>query len=234
MCDRPGELTVGEWIGHCLSERAAHLLTPEDVRLLDEHLVPSSLYTGQPVFQRGCSTRGAWFLRSGRVELTEGTGARRRVLALVRPGEVFGDIPLMLAIPAPYRARAATPVSLWMLPERILLWLLAERTSLARLWLSSLAERVLHVHGHLTDLRTGTLRQRVARLLLRESHGDVVGVSQATLASLGGCPRSSMNRVLRSLAAEAVISLGYRRITLLDPARLAAIAERGTPEDSTR
>ena len=40
-----------------------------------------------------------------------------------------------------------------------------------------------------------------------------------------GAPRTSIQRVLKSLEAAGLISLGYRRITLDDPAGLVSLVE---------
>jgi CRP-like cAMP-binding protein len=83
-----------------------------------------------------------WIVREGRVELSVGSGSHRAVVAMLRPGDVDGDIPLLLAMPMPYTGRALTDARCLYLGGGDFEQLLTTRPPVARRWLSSVAQRL--------------------------------------------------------------------------------------------
>jgi CRP-like cAMP-binding protein len=61
---------------------------------------------GQVIFTAGQPAAGVWIVRDGRIELSVGGGRHRAVVHLLRPGDVDGDIQLLLGMPLPCTARA--------------------------------------------------------------------------------------------------------------------------------
>ena len=105
-------------------------------------------------------------MREGRVELTVGSGARRVVVALLHPGDVEGDIQLLLAMPAPYAARAVDDVTLLYLSAVDFDALLASRPAVSRRWTTSIATRTSHCQMRIVDLLSAPQPVQTARLLL--------------------------------------------------------------------
>ena len=70
------------------------------------------------------------------------------------------------------------------------------------------------------------LEKRLAVLLLAKADTQgVVSLSQEELARHLGTIREVVSRLLRNLVAQKLIALAPRRITILDPARLRAVAD---------
>lgn len=94
--------------------------------------------------------------------------------------------------------------------------------------MTSVFQRLARSHARLTGLLGQPLDVQVAQLLLEESEGDAVALSQATLAAMLGARRPSVNKVLRAFEERGWVELGYRSVHLRDRTAIAAIANRST------
>ena len=161
------------------------------------------------------------------VELSRDLGGRSAVVQLLRPGAVFGDVPVFLRTGEPTEARAVEDSTVYSIDSLALFSLLGRRPMLARRWLVSVAGRMAEMQDRISDLLAGGLDRQVASWLLREGTGDGVAVSQLTLARLLGARRTSVNQSLRRLEAQGLIETGYRRIVVTDePGIVAMLASR--------
>jgi CRP-like cAMP-binding protein len=149
---------------------------------------------------------------------------RRVALQILRPGDVFGDVPAFLGEPEPLDARALEDCAILSLDATSLFEMLRTRPLVAQRWLVSLAERMAGLQQRLGDLLAGGLDAQLASILLREAadDGEVV-LTQDQLAEMLGAARTSVQRVLKQLELDDVIELGYRRIDVTDPAGLRAL-----------
>lgn len=222
-----GAVTVraAESVVNCLAGGAACALPAEDVAALAVHLVVRKLHPGQVALAADKRSDGVWIVRSGAVELMVGTGKHPVVAQVLRDGDIFGDIPLLIERASPYHPRALrTTTCLWLVAQDFL-GLLADRPALARLWLRSCAARYADSQARLLGLLDGSLARRTAVLLLCEARAGLVPLSQAILAAMLGSPRPSVNRVLRMFQQQGLISLSYGRIRILDEVRLGHAAD---------
>jgi CRP-like cAMP-binding protein len=144
------------------------------------------------------------------------------VVQLLRPGAVFGDIPLFLRTGEPTESRAVEDSSVLSIDSLTLFTLLGQRPSLARRWLVSVAGRMAEMQDRVSDLLAGGLDRQVASWILREAGEDGVAVSQQTLARLLGARRTSVNQSLRRLEAAGLVTTGYRQMSVGDADALAA------------
>lgn len=209
------------WLAGCLGRRDLAPLSCDDLEEFAGHLVEADYAGGTAIYERDALPERVHILRSGMVELTRELGGRSAVVQLVRPGAVFGDVPLFLRTGEPTAARAVEDSTVLSIDSVTLFALLGCRPMLARCWLVSLAGRMAGMQDRVSDLLAGGLDRQVASWLLRESAGGGVTVSQLTLARLLGARRTSVNQSLRRLETHGFITTGYRRITVVDPDGLA-------------
>ncbi|MGQ0775259.1 MAG: Crp/Fnr family transcriptional regulator [Pseudonocardiales bacterium] len=209
---------------NCLADGAACALPSVDVAALATHLVVRKLRPGQLVFAADQRPDGVWIVRSGAVELMAGTGKNPEVSQVLRDGDVFGDIPLLIDSASPYYSRALRGTTCLWLAAQDFLRLLADRPAISRLWLHSCAARYAASQARLLRLLDGSLTQRTAVLLLCESRAGVVALPQATLAAMVGSTRPSVNRVLRTFQQQGLIILNYGQLSILDELRLRQAA----------
>ncbi len=202
---------------------AAPMTTP-DLAQLSRYFRSVSFKAGTVLFPEGTIPEGVWVLQSGSVELVTRLRGRTAVIRILGSGESVGDIQLLTRRPARYKARAAEACIALFVSARDLERLLIEAPSAARRWISKLTLQVGRNHDRIVGLLGGSLQEKIARCLTDESRDHEFPFSQSTLAALLGVHRSSVNPVLKNFETEGLISLGYRRITILHPKRLSRIA----------
>jgi CRP-like cAMP-binding protein len=212
------------WVARCVGRGEAAPLRPEDVTALAGLLQVREFAPGQVVFKAGEAAAGVWIVRERRVELSVGSGSRRAVVAMLRPGDVDGDIPLLLAMPMPYTGRALSDARCLYLGSGDFEQLLATRPPVARRWLSSVAQRLAASQARVLGLLGGSLTAQAARLLAEEAENGRIPLPQRTLAAMLGVQRPSLNKVLKELERDGLISINYSAIDILDPGKLARLA----------
>jgi CRP/FNR family transcriptional regulator, cAMP and macrophage regulator len=209
------------WVARCVGRGEAAPLHPGDVAALAGMLQVRQFAPGEATFKAADPAAGVWIVRDGRVELSVGAGRRRAVVHLLRPGDVDGDIQLLLGMPMPYTGRALAGVTCLFLATRDFEQLLATRPPIARRWLSSVAQRLAASQARVLGLLGGSLTAQAARLLAEEADDGRVALPQRTLAAMLGVQRPSLNKVLKELERDGLIRIGYSVIDILDAAGLA-------------
>jgi CRP-like cAMP-binding protein len=209
------------WVARCVGRGSAAPLRPDDVSALAATLSVREFGAGGVVFKAGEPAPGVWIVRNGSVELSVGSGPRRAVVHLLRPGDVDGDIQMLLGMNLPYTGRALSGATCLFLARDDFESLLATSLPVARKWLSSVAQRLAASQMRVLGLLGGSLTAQAARLLTDEADGGRVELPQRTLAAMLGVQRPSLNKVLKDLERQGLISIGYAAIEILDPAGLA-------------
>jgi CRP-like cAMP-binding protein len=211
------------WVARCVGRGDAAPLHPGDVTALASTMGIRRYPAGSLVFPAAEPSAGVWIVRSGRLELAVGSGLRRAVVQLLRPGDVDGDIQLLLGMPVPYSARALSDTTCLFLArddfERLL-----TRPALSRRWLSSVAQRLSVSQARVLALLGGSLTAQAARLLTEEAVDSQVELPQRTLAAMLGVRRPSLNKVLKDLERRHLIRISYGLIDITDAAGLARMS----------
>lgn len=217
---------LGSWLACCLSRGPRAPVGPEDIARLVADVGEQQHPAGSFVFHQGDQAARVHVLRRGSIELSHQVAGRRVVVQLLQPGDVFGDVPLLLGEPEPFDARAVRDSTLLSLDAATFLHLLSARPALMRRWMVSLAERMSGLQQRLMVVLGGDLEARTAAALLARADADgSVTMSQAQLAGLLGAQRTSVQRVLKQLEAAGLVATGYRHVELLDRSGLASLVQ---------
>lgn len=203
-------------MARCVGRGAWAPLSDADLEDLQTRLESIVFPPGAPLFTQGDPSDGVIVVREGRVELSHRTGRRRMVLRYLRPGDVDGDIGLILGMPRPYGGRAVDEVRALRVAADDFEWLIATHPAIARRWLSSVAARLVFAQRRVLQLSSGDLQRQVAMLLLDEGGDGIVELPQQSLAALLGATRSAVNRILRELERSGILRLGYGRVEIVD------------------
>ena len=191
-----------------------------------------SLGPGEALFEEGEPCRGLLIIAEGRVEIRQiSLRGREQVFHTEGPGAALGEAPLFDG--GGYIASAVALVStrLLFLPRAEVLGLCQRRPAVAVAMLKTLARRVRHFAAIVSDLAFRPVIERVARYLdmtigepIKPRISIELTLTQAQLAARLGTVRELVARAFAQLEESGVISRDRSRVTIRDPARLAALA----------
>lgn len=212
------------WVADALVHGGPVQVGEPDLTELFRALRRRHIKRGTLLYSARVSPSGVWIIRSGSVELSQGIGVHRRVVGLLRDGDVLGDVALLQNAPSPFTARCLEDTEVWFLAADQFRRLIATYPSLAVGWLCNLASRLERSRGRTAELLGGSLPTRLACLLLGEARDGVLHLPQRTVAEMLGVQRTSVNKVLNQFARDGFIDLGYGSVTLRDLEGLSVIA----------
>lgn len=221
------------WIARDLARGDLAPLGAEDIVELASRLGEHSYPAGTTLFRARSMPACVHIVRSGSVRLTREVRGRQVTLQILRPGDVIGDVPLLVRMTEPFDAIAVEDSVVLSIDSVELSHLLERRPRLAQRWLVSVAMRMAATQARLAELLAGGLEVQLASLLLREADDGSVRLSQAILAELLGARRTSVNRLLRHLESTGLVRLGYGEVEIVDPVRLLTVATGPIEADHT-
>ena len=187
---------------------------------------------GEAIFHEGDPGDRLYVIVEGKIKLGRASGdGRENLLAVLGPGEMFGE--LSLFDPGPRNAAGtavADTVLLGMGTDDLDEWLRG-RPEVARHLLRALARRLRRTNEALADLVFSDVPGRVAKQLLElaKRFGDRADdgvhvhhdLTQEELAQLVGASRETVNKALADFASRAWLRLDGKSVIILDPERLA-------------
>ncbi len=178
---------------------------------------------GQFLFRQGDPPSGFFGVVRGVLKastLTE--GGKEGVLALLEPGNWFGEASAIDGLPRSHDVTALVPVDVLMIQDNDfdeLMRVAGFAEAIARLQ----ARHTRAMYAMLEDATLRSTRARVVRRLRRLARGDVtmapvnrpvIHITQEMLAMMLGITRQTLALELKELEASAAISQSYRRITI--------------------
>jgi CRP/FNR family transcriptional regulator, cyclic AMP receptor protein len=206
-------------------------LDDDAAKTLVATMTPLELARGDVLFHEGEPGDRLYVVREGKIKLgRRSSDGRENLLAVLGPGEMFGE--LSLFDPGPRTATAtvvAAAVVLELGHADLVQWL-QERPEVAQQLLQALARRLRRTNEALADLVFSDVPGRVAKALLDLStrFGETVDegirvahdLTQEELAQLVGASRETVNKALADFAARGWVRREGRAVVLLDVDRL--------------
>ena len=207
-------------------------LDAEAAAALRSSMVEARVSRGDAIFTEGEPGDRMYVILDGKVKLGQtSTDGRESLLAVLGPGEVFGELSLFDPGPRTATATAVTDAVVIGLGHDNLRPWLAGRPEVAESLLQALAQRLRRTNEALADLVFADVPGRVAKQLLdladRFGQPGPDGVlvhhdlTQEELAQLVGASRETVNKALADFAQRGWIEVDQREVTLLDMERLA-------------
>jgi len=192
----------------------------------------------ETVFHQGDPGDALFIVASGSVKvvLPSDEGAEPAIVALLGPGEFFGELAILDGAPHSATIVAIEPTETLVLHRDAFLALIDSEPELRRALLASLATEIRRLTGHVEDLHFLDLPGRLASRILRlsvECEPDPDGAiriswpyTQSELAGMIGGSRQSVNRLLADLAEEGLVRIEHDVLVVTDRDRLARTVER--------
>ena len=214
--------------------RKAPLFTPLDdsaAAALRASMTPVKINKGGVLFAEGAEGDHLYVVVEGKLKLGTSSGdGRENLLAILGPGEMFGELSLFDPGPRTSTATAVTDAKLLSLGHDKLIPFLKQYPDVALTLLGRLAQRLRRTNEAVGDLVFSDVPGRVAKALLdlgerfgkKTDEGLFVyhDLTQEELAQLVGASRETVNKALADFAGRGWLRLEGRSVLITDPERL--------------
>ena len=235
---RPGSANRPFWhtvrVDHEVVRRAPLFaaLDSDDAEALLAQMSPARMERGDILFREGEVGDSLYVIGEGKIKLGRSSSdGRENLVAILGPGEMFGELSLFDPGPRTMTATAVAETQLLGLGNDSLTGLLTGRPEVAKALLAALAQRLRRTNEHLADLVFTDVPGRVAKALLdlAERFGRPVeegvmvshDLTQEELAQLVGASRETVNKALADFASRGWLRLEPRSVVIMDVERLA-------------
>ena len=211
-------------------------LSGEDLRWVAKRVQRRQYSRGDTIFVKDDPGESMFIVEDGAVRIyVPGTQGADLTLAVMQPGEFFGDLSLLDGRPRSASAEAARKSVLLTLERDDLTELVESRPQAALAILRVIAERLRETDQMASDLAFLDVSGRLARRLLdlaasngKEREDGVLintTITQEELANMIGVTRESVNRNLGMFRRLGLISRDGRRIVVRDVGGLRTYCE---------
>jgi CRP/FNR family transcriptional regulator len=206
-------------------------LDDEAATALQSQMSRTHMERGDVLFHEGDRGDTLYVIAEGKIKLGRTSpDGRENLVAILGPGEMFGELSLFDPGPRTMTATAVAETQLLELGNDSLTGLLTGRPEVAKALLAALAQRLRRTNAHLADLVFTDVPGRVAKALLdlSERFGRAVDggilvshdLTQEELAQLVGASRETVNKALADFATRGWLRLEARAVLLQDVERL--------------
>ena len=206
-------------------------LDDEAASALRASMVEVQLGRGEVLFREGDTGDRVYVVIDGKVKLGRtSSDGRENLLAILGPGQMFGELSLFDPGPRSATVTAVTDTVLLSLANEDMLTWLTGRPEVARGLLLQLGQRLRRSNDTLADLVFSDVPGRVAKALLdlstrfgvpsEEGVRVVHDLTQEELAQLVGASRETVNKALADFTGRGWLRLEQRSVVILDLERL--------------
>lgn len=203
-------------------------LNQEEADELADKLVIRRFSPDQIIFHLGDPGGLLYIITSGKVKISRSTPeGQEALLAILGPGDFFGELALLDDSPRSATAEAIEPTETLTLHREQFMAFIDGNPGFAHHVLYTLATRIRHLNNQISDIFFLDLPGRLARTLLHlsEDHGRPadgggtaidLALTQTDLAEMTGATRVSINKALGRFRRAKWVKVEGRRFTILD------------------
>ncbi len=200
-------------------------LTGEEREELASRMRVRQFARDEVVFHRDDPSGHFFVIVAGTVKLAAQDETGREVaIAILRGGDVFGELELFDDLPRSVTVTAITETQVLALNRGDFFEVLERHPRAMRVMLTLLARTIRDTSRRIEDLVFLDLPSRVAKALLDlcSAHGSnsEIHLTQEDIAAFVGATRASVNRVLADLEQQGILAIGRRHIEIKDIAGL--------------
>ena len=196
-----------------------------------------NLKTGETVFAIGSPGDNMMAVLNGTVRISvPAPDGKELLLAILQPGEVFGELAVLDGKERSADAIANSPCTLAILDRRDILSFLEQHPAVWLKLISVLCDRLRHADQQLTEVALLQLPARLAKTILRilknepksgASPGQpTIHLSQQELANMVGGTRERVNKCLAAWRREGVVKMSEGKIIITNIPALELISEQ--------
>lgn len=183
------------------------MLTASQAESVADAVIKSRFKRGEAIVEQGKKSNALAIILTGRARVitTDGRG-REVILAVMQPGDYFGEMSLIDNEPHSASVRAEVQTDVLILGRLEFARCLPENSSMAYAVMKGLVQRLRHADRKIESLALMDVYGRVARTLLEFAVPDDQGnavikdrVSRQDLAKMVGASREMVSRVMKDL-----------------------------------
>jgi CRP-like cAMP-binding protein len=210
-------------------------LAPEDIQSIAEFSTVKSLDKEEYLFREGDTAHGFYVVQKGAINVhrVSATG-KEQVIHVFRAGDSFAEVAVATEKGYPADARAVESSQVLLVQKAGFLDLLRRRPDLALRMLAAMSSHLRVLVGQLDDLTLKDVETRLANWLVKrcpnpDSEQPVrieLGATKRVLAAELGTVSETFSRTLAKFREQKLIRVDGKTITVLSPARLAALLRR--------
>jgi CRP/FNR family transcriptional regulator len=197
------------------------------------------LRKGEYLFHEGDVAQGFYVVQSGAINVHRvSAGGKEQVIHVFRPGESFAEVALASERGYPADARALEDSQVLLVQKEGILALLKKQPELALRMLGSMSSHLRVLVGQLEDLTMKDVETRLANWLVKRCPNPAgdrpvtvkLPATKRVLAAELGTVSETFSRTLAKFRESALVSVKKDSITVLAPAKLAALLRRNLGE----
>lgn len=218
-----------------LEDEAAHELA--------ERLVPRRFGPGQVIFHLGDPGGLLYIISRGKVRISYNTvEGQEVVLAILGPGDFFGELALLDDSPRSATAESIGPTETLTLHRDDFIHFITDNPTFSLHVMQTLARHIRRLNIQLADIFFLDLPGRLARTLLnladqygrKADEGVLIdlALTQTDLAEMTGATRVSINKALGRFRRSGWLKTSGRKVTIVDREALERliVASGGDPQ----
>ena len=188
----------------------------------------------EPIYLPGDPSDIVYLLKKGRVKISKvSEEGKEATLTILEPGEIFGELEVLQAVPRESMVQALEPVMVCEIRRQDFDRYLKQCPDVGGKVLKLFGGRLRQIESRVSDLVFKSAPARLARMLLELSHS--MGISEngsirlqtrlthQNLASLIGTSRETVSTLMSQFVNHGLIAQDNRYILILDEDRLAKI-----------
>lgn len=178
------------------------------------------------LFNAGDEANGFYYVRAGEIRVFRMDDQGREVeVVRLTPGDFFGEAVVFASDKFPAFAQAVTDTETLFFTKKTILSHIDRDPSIARFFISLLANKCTVLNKRIETLELRTVRQRLAQFILTQSHEQhsdviVLDMKKIELARFIGTISETLSRNLKQMQADNLIEVSGRRIRVKDSQKL--------------
>ena len=215
--------------------RLLDVLTDAQKRQVEAMTRMLEIKRGQRIYSPGDPSDHIFLLKVGVVRISSAGGNREElILALLYPGDIFGELAVVDEGPRGQLATAHEDVVLCALGRDLLLRMIRETPELGYRITKLMGLRLRRFETRIEELLFKSAHARVAHALLdiasdygvKDNGGVVIPIrlNQRDLGNLVGLARETVNVVLQEFKQDGLVDATRRSIRIIDPSRLRLVS----------
>ena len=201
-------------------------MTSEEMGTLDRITKMESVRKKTPIFFPGDPSQQVYLLKEGRVKISRISEEGREVtIALLEPGEIFGELEVLGNSPRDTLAEALDDSKICVVSKELFLKMIRSKPEFSFRLTKLIGARMQKIESRVEDLVFKDVTARLAHLLLdlAKNHGRKIPegtfiqikITHQEIANLIGSIRETVSAILGEFKREGWISFEGRQMTLL-------------------